>query len=1478
MKDWAPRNFLHFRRAPWSHPDDALSPLKPSLLPRLSLALLSLLPLPGRSADGEAAFSEKELAQGYLDTVVLAKPLEAHRATADAAEAREGRRLRRKFDRIGDLRVLELAAGENVPQAIARLRASGRYEYVEPDHLMRPHVVPNDTFYGAQWSLNNTGFNGPPNGLLGADIRAQTAWDNLSSAAGVIVAVIDSGARLSHEDLAANLWTNGSGYHGISAISNNGTITDNIPNDTEVGHGSHVSGILGAVGNNGKGIAGVAWNVQLMELRFLHGATGAGSDSDCIACINYAIANGAKIINASFGSDQYAQSVYDAINNARAAGIIFVASAGNSSRNADLGTSYPAAYPLDNIVTVAATNNTDTLASYSNYGAGTVDLAAPGSNIYSCAIAADSGSTAYVENTGTSMSSPHVSGALALLRAKFPSDTYRQLINRLLRSVTPLGSLAGKVQTGGRLNLAAALASTDNRPFNDDFAARAVLGSNANVRVRASNAGANSSPEAGEPQHAGAAGTASLWWSWTAPASASVTFNTAGSGYDTKLAIYTGTALNALTPVASNDDDTVHGKNTSIVTVNVVANTTYQIAVDCKGGTPGLTLLSIGTVPVNDDFANAQVVTGSSFRLNATTLNAGTETGEPLPVGHAAGHTTWYKWVAPSSAHYSLYAYSSTVDLTTAVYTGSAVGSLTKIGFDDDAADYISSGPHAQAVNANSLVPFNATAGTTYYFQVDTTNVNPTGGDYTLALSDAAWQFGAYGGILSSPAVGANGTIYFGAGTTLIDQTLENGNYPETSVYALNADGTKKWSYDTDEPVDLASPALGADGNVYIGADNKLLALDAATGAFKWSFTATSAIISTPAIAANGTIYLRDDTTLYALTNNGSSFTKKWSFAIGGATYASPAVAADGTVYVGTAETVASGATATLGYFYAINPDGTQKWKFTASGAIYTSPAIANDGTVYFATLAGNVYALNPDGSQKWLYALAGTSITSSPVLAPDGTIYFGAYDHKLHALTPAGSEKWSYTMGDEVRAATPAVGADGTVYLPNYDGLVYAVNASGALVRTYTTIALLRSSPMIANGKLLFGGGDALFYAFNLNAATDLAPANSAWPVFQHNARHDGQYAANTVTITTAPASQAAVAGSTITLTVAATGPGTLSYQWLKNGAVIPGATSASLVLNNAQTTDSGSYNVLVTSSAGVSTYSALATVTIVNASAPPGRLVNLSVRIGAGTGDNSLLVGVVIGGTGTSGTKPVLVRGIGPALVQYGVQNSLVDPSIDFLVQGSLTPIASNDNWGGNSAIIAAANRLGAFALPDPASKDAALYLSPASGIYSVKVTGVNNTTGIALAEIYDASGTDYTLATPRLINVSARAQVGTGDGVLIAGFVIEGASPRTVLIRAVGPTLAGYGVPGAMADPQLELKRTENGVSSVVATNDNWNGDAQIAAAMATVGAFNFQSTGSKDAAILITLQPGIYSAKASGVGNTTGVALVEVYEVP
>jgi outer membrane protein assembly factor BamB/subtilisin family serine protease len=1386
---------------------------------------------PASSASDD--FTAEELAQGYRAGIVLAKPRTAHRAGADTAEPGEGFTMHRKYSRFGDLRVLKIAAGQSVAEAVARLKATGRYEFVEPDYLRHARVLPNDPNLSQQWALSNFGQTG---GTSGADIRASLGWDILHDAPNVIVAVIDSGIRLTHSDLAANLWTNPSpstsgDLHGIRYTGSLGRVTSGNPND-DVGHGTHVAGIIGAVGNNGVGISGVAWKVQLMGLKFLT-ASGGGSPSDEIACIDYAIAHGASIINASFGADASSNAELTAIAAARDAGIIFVAAAGNGDSNGigfstDNGGDYPAGYLLDNIVTVAASNASDALTTFSNFGAGSVDLAAPGDSVYSTYNTSD---TSYQTFSGTSMAAPHVAGALALLKAKFPSDTYRQLINRLLRSVTPLATMRGKVQSGGRLNLQAALSSTDNRPLNDDFASRATV-SGSNVRIRASNVGATT--ESGEPAHADVTGGPSLWWTWTAPTSTQVTLDTSGSSYDTILAVYTGSSLGSLVTVGSNDD-AAPGTLTSRLTLDVTAGTVYQIAVTGKGGATGQTNLRIGSVPANDTFAKAQTVSGASFLLSATNLNATAEPGEPKPIAKSANHSVWYKWTAPTSGRFLLSAFALQIDTTAAVFTGTAVNALTLVASNDNSS----------ATNSDALVPFNAVAGQTYFFAVDSTAAE--GGDFVLSLVDALWAYPTVGAIMSSPAAASDGTIYVGAGAS------DDSPLLESRVHAVNPDGTVKWTFTTATrlatyPFDVSSPAVGPDGTVYIGgSDGFFYALNPANGTRKWRFPAATAIGASPAIADTGTIYFHDDTTLYALTDNANAAIRKWSFALNGTSYASPALAPDGTVYLGT----------TGGNFYAITPAGVLKWVFAADGDIFTTAAIANDGTVYFGTLSGAFYALNPDGTLKWKWrAATTTSITSSPALAPDGTIYFAAYDKNLYALRSDGTLRWSFAAAEQVRASSPAVGADGTIYFGDYDFQLYAVNPDGTLKRTYATGQVVRSSPLLFNNRLYAGSNDGKLYAIDIGQG----PAASAWPMYRQNAARVSRTVA-APTITTAPRSQSVGIGGGLVLSVAAGGTGPFTYQWSKDGATIAGATASTYSVGNVSATTAGRYTVTVTGPGGLSVTSSPAVVT--TATAIPARLTNLSVQTTAG-GTQTLTLGFVLSG---SPEKSLLVRGIGPGLTAFNLTGVLADPVLTVLGPNSSTLVAAqNDNWSNTTAAAMAA--AGAFPLTS-GSKDAALLATLAAGNYTAQITGA--TPGLALAEIYDtAIGTGA-----KLINLSTSAQVSAG-GSLTAGFTISGNVAKTVLIRGLGPALATLGVGGTLSDPKLELY---DGASNLLQSNDDWGATPTLVDAFTQTGAFKFGTSPTKDAVLLVTLAPGSYTALVRGATPAlSGLALVEIYEMP
>ncbi len=350
------------------------------------------------------------------------------------------------------------------------------------------------------------------------------------------------------------------------------------------------------------------------------------------------------------------------------------------------------------------------------------------------------------------------------------------------------------------------------------------------------------------------------------------------------------------------------------------------------------------------------------------------------------------------------------------------------------------------------------------------------------------------------------------------------------------------------------------------------------------------------------------------------------------------------------------------------------------------------------------------------------------------------------------------------------------------------------------------------------------------------------------------------------------------------------ITYQWQFNGVNIANATGATLAIPNIGTTQAGAYTVVATNLLG-SVTSSPATVNV-NVSA---HLINLSSRSYVGTGAQVLVAGFVVGG---NGTKQVLVRADGPVLNSFHITGTLANPLLS-LFDNAGNVIATDAGWGnatvpGNStvaAIISAAttnvfNQVYAFGLP-AGSADSAMVAALPSAAYTAEISGTGNSpTGVALAELYDA---DTGTPTAHLINLSARAFVNTGSGVLVAGFVISGSGSETVLIRGVGPTLglAPFNLPGALAAPQLTLFDA-NG--AIIATNAGWStapavGPSTIAAGVQTATttvmnnlyAFSL-APDSADCAMVVTLPAGAYTAQVSGIGGTTGVGLVEVYDVP
>ncbi len=380
-----------------------------------------------------------------------------------------------KYKIVDGLALIHVANGDPVA-AMAEIVADPTVIRTSLNYIVTTQITPNDPLFGNTWGMNNTA------SQLN-DIDAPQAWDIYTGDPNYRVAVIDTGIDFNHPDLQGNIWVN-PGEIANDGIDNdgNGYIDDvrgwnfvtntNNPQDGN-GHGKHVSGTIAARGNNGIGVAGVAWNAKIVPLKFLSD-TGSGTTANAIKAIDYCTSNGIKLSNNSWGGGLFDSLLLQAITNAGAADHLFIAAAGNSALNIDVSLSYPASYNLSNMVNVASTTNTGGLSNFSNYGVGTVHVGAPGSNVFSTwpiALTVLGQPNGYNSISGTSMAAPHVTGLAALLRGKMPGWTATQVRSAILGSTKPLASLAGKISREGIISAFNALAATNTETIPPTVAA-----------------------------------------------------------------------------------------------------------------------------------------------------------------------------------------------------------------------------------------------------------------------------------------------------------------------------------------------------------------------------------------------------------------------------------------------------------------------------------------------------------------------------------------------------------------------------------------------------------------------------------------------------------------------------------------------------------------------------------------------------------------------------------------------------------------------------------------------------------------------------------------------------------------------------------------------------------------------------------------------------------------------------------------------
>jgi hypothetical protein len=632
-------------------------------------------------------------------------------------------------------------------------------------------------------------------------------------------------------------------------------------------------------------------------------------------------------------------------------------------------------------------------------------------------------------------------------------------------------------------------------------------------------------------------------------------------------------------------------------------------------------------------------------------------------------------------------------------------------------------------------------------------------------------------------------------------------------------------------------------------------------------------------------------------------------------------------------QTVSAGGSATFSVVATGSPTPAYQWRkdgvaiVGATTASFTLLAVTTSNSGKYSVVVSNTAGSVTSSDSALTVTDSSTVATSTPPVitvqpVASQTVAAGASVSMSVAATgsPAPAYQWRKN-GVNITGATGATLAFGSVTAT--DSATYNVlvsNSAGAVVSVNSVLSVEAPPVIVAQPapQYVSDGASARFtvsvaavpgaaYQWRKNGV-NVAGATSASLSFSSVSTADvGTYsvvATNSIgsttssgadlviagppVITSQPFSQAVYAKSNVTFSITASGSPAPTYQWKKNGVNIVGATSSSLVIKAVTKSDAGKYTVMVTNPIGWM-LSNTATLMVENQTGKrddnvaggdsgtssgntdttnASRLVNLSVRANAGAGSDGLIVGFVVDG---AANKEVLIRGVGPSLRDFGVIDAMADPRL--ALYSGATLAAANDDWitNENALVIEGVSAgVGAFGLRERGA-DAALMTTLKSGAYTAQVSSKDASQGVALVEVYDtaAAGTSS-----RLVNLSVRAQVGGVADAPNVGFVIAGTTPKRVLIRAVGPTLRAFGVTDAVADPKLEVYRG----ATLLEQNDNWGGGEVYSTVFSRVGAFGFADPDSRDAVLFTVLDPGAYTVVVSGAQGTSGVGLVELYEVP
>ncbi len=1221
-----------------------------------------------------------------------------------------GTKLKRAYSTFPKLALVALDGEGSMESAIAAYKKSGLVERVSYNYIRTASVLPNDALLqdGNQWGIENAGQLG---GIEGSDVSADEAWDIANDASGVIVAVLDSGIRYTHEDLAANMWVNpgeiagngldddNNGYiddvHGINTVGINGERTPETEGDPmdDLGHGTHVAGIVGAVGNNGVGITGVAWKVKLMGLKFLD-SEGEGSDADAIECINYAREQGAHIINSSWGGLDFNPLLGDAIEEANEAGIFFVAAAGNESSNNDDQRNYPSSYAYPNVVSVTATDKRDGFATFANYGETEVELAAPGVGIQSTYFSSD---TSYRALSGTSMATPFVSGAIALLLTQFPEEPMASILNRLYSSTDTLDSLARRCRVGGRLNLARALQPETPAPLNDDFENAASVSSSYFVL---SGSNLNGSSETNEPSHDADATGKSIWWNWTASEGGFTEISTEGSDFNTVIVVYHGDSLDSLQLVAKNRD-TSPDNNGSQVGFEAVAGVSYRIVVDGLQGENGNVSLSLGQSVINDDFSSALEINGINFRTTSENIAASRETGEPEHIKNAFGSkSVWWSWTAPLSGNVTVStSASNSFDTILAVYTGDALEDLQLVSSNDD---------DDRTGVWTSVLTFYAQEGLEYKIAVDGWN----GGFGQIALTVAMAEHDDREDARAIYSDAVDDVSFTNQATKEIGEPPHGGDAVGQSLWwkwtSTRSGQAELTTFGSDFDTILAvyegetmanSVLLGANDDSG-GALSSRLALDVETGGTYW-------------VAIDGNDFRRDRSYGLARLNILVEEDPSW---------VTPVIATPENPGI------------TAGEFVSVPINANRGASLFAASGLPTGLSMDPNTGIISGTPSQSgrfevlIEASNDQGTGSFLYILNVAPQPGAPVVMPLPIEAKGIEGARLvlnvHVADQTGVRYQWLKDGEVLSGAEAAI-----VEIDSIDSgdegeySVLVSNDSGSVLAGPIRVRMIRESLFnIATRGYVGSQGEIMIAGFIISGTN---PRRVLIRGVGKSLEQSG--------LTGVLEDPRLVIFDIEGQEVARVDNWKDEANWEEIEQVSPSVGAAPLIDPNESailvTLDPGLYTAHLSGQDG-GTGIGLVEVFDASNESIETRLINISTRVRAAAGDEVAIGGFVITG---QDPKRVLIRALGPELGKRSVADPMSDPYM--VLYDSSGAVAANDDWESEFTfqMREAFTQVNATQL-DEGSKDAAMIRELQPGLYTVIVNDFNYDSGIVLIEIFE------------------------------------------------------------------------------------------------------------------------------------------------